>query len=650
MKISRTYLPQDSIYPFKGLNTLDPSTLADPRFSPMCKNVYSDKGIVRKRRGYNALGADLGEGILALPSYEAEGGLLMSFAITDEHQYWYDISNEVWVECYNYEIDDGSSIANWNAEADVSLAVVSGEVEVTVAAGFSTGKLCDRDVWSTKPDLTLANCIALTLTSSINLDAEDLSIKFVTDAETIECLIPALVADVVTRVYITTDLSAMDIVNNWELYLNVNKGAFTLLVDDIMSVCEWTEVEGTWADWVEGTDVNGRYLFITNNIDPVIYWDGTKMSIYVPSTGLDDFDYCRTLTNYLGSLVLGNLTVDGVNYPDTVAYSTPGDFFDYSSVNADIVLLESIRGGIERIKTLGSAVVIYGMSSIGVARFVEGATGYVFDSIITGETRILGGRSVINLGAYHALVMQDNIYLFDGTKNLVPIASYISRTYVKALDMDQLGTAFAFNDTFNKRAYFVLPTSDGHIMFTLDYVDFTLKTLYWSESEFTDEPKCFGFFSEDETLLWSSAKVDVPWSSLVLSWAETKKSPGFPFVVFGSDSRVFSLDRRTHPDNGTDVVGEWESIDFTIPKEYLSANGRWTELEIELSGISASVYYSLDKGTSWILMEDLTLNGIRMKYKLNSFDVVSPHLRIKIRSTSYFSLYWYRLWITEAGV
>ncbi len=528
MKTNRTFVPQDSMYPFRGLNTLDPSTMADPRFSPNCLNVFSDKGIISKRRGYRNLGQILGEKILALPTYESETGLLTCFAITPTKQYKYDNSTGLW--------DD------------------------------------------------------------------------VTETETI-----------------------------------------------------WSGGEDVWVDYCEGTDDNGHYLFITNNSDSVIYWDGSDMKVFTPTSGLDDFVTCRTLTTYLGCLVLGNLNIDETMYPHSVAYSAPANFFDFSSVGADIVLLDGIQGSIERIVTFGGAIAIYGTGSIGVARFVEGAAGYVFDNIISRETRILGGRGVINLGQYNALVMQDNVYLFDGTKNLIPIANEIFRTYVGSLELDQIETAFAFNDTFNKRAYFVLPISTGTIIFTLDYEDFTLDVdkRHWSVFALNDTPTCFGFFSEDKSITYETLnEMGTTYYALIATYKELFASPGFPFTVFGSDEGVFTFDKRTHQDNGVDVLGSWETIDFTVPRDYggvfpkpfLSSNGRWIELEIELFGIDASLYYSVDRGITWILIETLDLKGLTKKYTLN-LDVVAPQLRIKISSTTYFTLpSWLRLWVTEAGV
>ncbi len=666
MRKSRTHAPQDAIYPFQGLNTIDPSTLSDPRFSPSCENVFSDKGIATKRAGYVALGEVLGEPVLALPTYESEtGGLLTALAVTRNYQYKYDADSGGWLDCYNVSIDDGSSVAAWNANADVDVSVVSGAIKINVASGFGIGELCYRDDYGTEKDLTGANCVAFRITPSIDIATGKIVMKIYDEASKagtpLTITLPALTAGAENIIHVA-EASLSNTSFSIAFETTADLAAFYLLVNSIGTVIKWTGEDDSWIDYIEGTDDNGHYLFITNNFDHSIYWDGSTMQYYVPTSGLDDFLTCRTLATYLGSLVLGGFYITDLDteYPNSVAYSAPADFFDFSSTTADIVLLASTKGGIERILLLGEVLAIYSVNSIGIARFVEGASRYTFDQIIVGETRLMSGRGVIQLGAYHALLMQDNIYLFNGTKALLPIAMNVQRTYEESLEVQQLSNAFAFNDTFRKRAYFILPvtaedaSSYAITMFVLDYTDFTLKkeNLTWSVQRFNNLPKCFGFFSEDKSLTWEN--MDMTWNAASISaliWRACSVSPGFPFMVMGDATRVFVMDGRSISDNGVDVDGWWDSIDFTVPEHYQSMKGRWLELELEIAGIDASIYYSVDKGLSWTLFNEgnLTLTQEQTSYKL-FLDVVSRHVRIKVFSTSIFKLNWYRMWISPGGV
>lgn len=666
MKQNRTYLPQDSKYPFKGLNTLAPPTMLEPKYSPYCMNVISDKGILRKRNGSIQLGDVFGERVIALPTYESEEGTLTTFAITAKHQY--RCVSGVWEECYTHELDDGSDVGTWNpVSANVTLTNVASALHVAVGDAVGVGIICWTDDFDPVKDLTLSNKTVLEIKSSINIAAGKLVL--VVSEETdggrvtnyIDCDIPELTADTWTKVYIAaTNLafSDMNAVLSIGFYQDVDLGAFTFDVKDIRVVYEWSGDEDDWVDSVEGTDNNGKYLFLTNGKDRLIYWNGSVIVVFVPNSGLDGFVTCRAVAIYYGSLVLGNITTLE-DYPSSAAYSLPGDFFDFSSIGSDLVLLEGTRGGIQRILPLSQVLVIYGTSSMGLCRLIEGISQYFFDQIFSGESRILNGRAVINLGAYHAVMMQDGIYLFDGTKVLRPLSKEIQRTYIKLLDTDYAERAVAFNDTFTKKAYFVIPRSQDAVeVFYLDYQDPSLEELIWARLDFTDDPICFGFYSQQDAYTWNSAIAQNPWESVTATWDELMGKPGFPFIVMGTDTKVLMESDVGFNDGlvkvgadweSTEVEAEWQSIDFVVPQHYLSMQGRWTEIELELAGKDVSVSYSLDRGVNWTLIEDMDLTPANKRYNL-FLDVVSPTLRIKLSTSSHFSLYWYRVWLTIGGI
>ncbi len=58
--IERGFLPVDGFFPFRGLNSSDPSTFIDPRLSPFLRNVEIRQGVLEKRRGYLELPVDAG--------------------------------------------------------------------------------------------------------------------------------------------------------------------------------------------------------------------------------------------------------------------------------------------------------------------------------------------------------------------------------------------------------------------------------------------------------------------------------------------------------------------------------------------------------------------------------------------------------------
>ncbi len=104
--IERGFLPVDGFFPFRGLNSSDPSTFIDPRLSPLLKNVEIRQGVLEKRRGYLELPVDAGvdggggskEGtVVGLVEWEELAAGAKRFAlITTTKQYAYDAANVHW--------------------------------------------------------------------------------------------------------------------------------------------------------------------------------------------------------------------------------------------------------------------------------------------------------------------------------------------------------------------------------------------------------------------------------------------------------------------------------------------------------------------------------------------------------------------------
>lgn len=129
MKNQKGYLPSDSIYPFRGLNTLDPSPQANVQTSPDLVNMDIVKGALEKRRGYSLMGATLTDPLLGVSEFEDVSGNKFQLAFTTRNQYkwsgtsWTSISNttSTWTGSISDPIemtpiaglDGGGNYAKW---------------------------------------------------------------------------------------------------------------------------------------------------------------------------------------------------------------------------------------------------------------------------------------------------------------------------------------------------------------------------------------------------------------------------------------------------------------------------------------------------------------------------------------------------------
>lgn len=153
----RGYLPDQSAYPFKGLQTNAPSTMIDPSGSPLCQNISMTDGDLVKRFGYVKLGGTLVDGlpVMATVDFEREDGVHFLVAITTEHEYVYNPVTNTWgditVQNLVGESWDDSSISadtwstitgSWLTQATSTSVPRTGtqenQISWVVAAGIDT--------------------------------------------------------------------------------------------------------------------------------------------------------------------------------------------------------------------------------------------------------------------------------------------------------------------------------------------------------------------------------------------------------------------------------------------------------------------------------------------------------------------------------
>jgi len=114
MRPQKTHMPQESIYPFLGMNDLSPSSLTDPHFSPKCDNVTVTDGILSKRRGYSDLAVTTVTGtILGVIEYESGAGAKSTVCVTTTKVYKYNSTTNAW--------DDISGGTAWTGDEDDNL-------------------------------------------------------------------------------------------------------------------------------------------------------------------------------------------------------------------------------------------------------------------------------------------------------------------------------------------------------------------------------------------------------------------------------------------------------------------------------------------------------------------------------------------------
>lgn len=529
MRKNSVSTPVQVVYPSQGLNTQDPSTFVDPKYTPSATNVDFRRGNVRKRKGYSQLGDTLDGTVMAVIKFEVSSTVIKTVAITTTKEY-------AW------------SGTNWD---DVTLQMTGVDVD-------RTG------------------------------DTNDL------------------------------------------------------------------------VDWVIGTDQNGTWLIISNGKDLPRKWSGSGR--FVDSgINLPGLTSVRCLAIYKDSLVIGNLNSDEHK---VVAYSDTLNFFEFTTGNADTDLVSDGDGELVRMLPIADQLTLYCQNSIHTVTYIGGDVLYSRVKVVD-NTRLLSPRSVMTIGPIHFYMSEENIFLFDGTRQFRPMGRLIQNTYRSDLYLKDARKSHVFYDGIETTGLLAVPLLNGGIEVRTMEVDllnlYFPEQLRWGLYDLKDDPFCFGYFIRDSSLLWSSPGFgDVPWNQLGVRWNDNSTKQGFPLLIFGSGSVVYIMDGVSSDDNGVAVSASIDTVDFTVPQEYISENGRWTEVEMELKGSSVVVQYSTDQGLTWSNFggSDVGYTGgvqlLTTEFERYRFFLLvsSKFLRVRISNSEVggnFERRFFRAWVQPSG-
>jgi hypothetical protein len=112
------FTPSQSVHPFLGLNTTNPSTLINPSLSPNCINVTVTDGNVKKRKGYIELGSLSTGGlpVMEVISFQDGSGNTHLVAVTTQRFYIYDYTTNSWIDRTNNAFSgDDTKLISWVA-------------------------------------------------------------------------------------------------------------------------------------------------------------------------------------------------------------------------------------------------------------------------------------------------------------------------------------------------------------------------------------------------------------------------------------------------------------------------------------------------------------------------------------------------------
>ena len=660
---SKTFLPLDSAFPFKGLNVSAPASMLDAHYSPSMENVLVDQGLLQTRKGYTKLGGAVKGTIQAEIDFEKASGVVETVLVTTTNLYTYDSTSEDWVDITKGNVVDTCE-TGWTASAEVTATYPTTDKKVgakslllTCTAAFGAVPTMAAYKTLTSTNLTSNTCLDMWVKSSVALSANDWDVV-VADTTNggvgthhTHFAIPALSAGVWTHVQIAgafTDLTDAQSVGIWQ---RVDKGAMTLAIDHIRASVLLTGSESNEVSWTIGESVDadttysGKFLYITNGVDHPLQWDGSTATAVNMVCDLPGLVTCKTLCVYLSYLIMANITATTSNKQE-VDWTAAGDFTNWTTGDAGGLILPSLSGEILLLRVLGDRVMIYSKDSIGALLYLGGTIVFGQEVLVT-NTRLLSARSVVSIGPFHFFLGGDSVYLFDGTRAIRPLSDVVMTWIRDSLYRDYAYRCMGFNDAPKHQVYWTVPVSATRCKtLVMDYDIYDPSNIKWMPYEYADIPQAFGVYvpTTGSTYKWSSSAITgQTWAQTFMTWDQGSAKSGYPVRMMASGSQAFLCADTQVLDDGVAQGSNVQTIDFTVPSTYITLLARWTELELELEGAGITIEYST--GGGWVRTWS-TFSPVGLERRRYFLDTTSRKLAIRISTTSgWFRLRWLRVWL-----
>lgn len=690
MKTHSGYQPVQAQFPYKGLATSFPPNRIPPEFSPDLLNVTIRDGIVRRRAGYMKLGQTLDGVVLGITEFAKIGSDDVTVVFTSVAQYFYDSSNDNWVEIsietpWVYDVATVPSTTTLTVAEDLTTA----SNHMDVGTHFVIQGSVSND--GTYTVVTAASSPTLITFTPALLDASDTTGSVVVSRrETITGANAG--ADVFTVTNDTTGyMSVGDTIFVHES--SSNDGVYTIssitysggpdttaisVNEDFTSSStsgrithrvDRTYTEGDIINFETAVDINFKRLIATNGVDNPIQWFGdtaTDEHFLRWSIFLASFSTMKTIKVFKEHMMLGGVTAAD-SEPQLMAWSDSGDFGDFSDGNSGSQLLYELTTGIQQLVNLGDRIIIYSKDAVASGIFVGGTFIFAFETIIPEGVRLASSKGIVSINVGHVYASEENFYMFDGSRGLRSLADVIRTDYKALKDQDTIYKMASIND-FSKRTIFTaVPTQDTlGVIYSMEYDSFNLARRVWSKERYVDVPRAFGFWTNTISYTWEDTTQEkalavvlgndngsggVPalhWEDEVGTWANEGQQADFPVRIFGDASgNVYAINEGVISDNGTNSPGFFETGEFTVPEDFLSTLGRWGEIEFEAKGDDVKV--SIIHGSETTVVESaLSLDGNIETYRL-PVDVTSRTLRVRFDFDNYFELRWVKSWVREGA-
>jgi hypothetical protein len=380
-----------------------------------------------------------------------------------------------------------------------------------------------------------------------------------------------------------------------------------------------------------------KVLVYTNGLDNLRKWTGSGNDFDLGGTP-PKAKFVLAVGPYL---MLANITDGGNTYYSRVQWSDTGDIETWSGGNANSTNLIDDQQDITGLALYSDGVTVHKENCIYVGYRVSTSEVFRFDRRNTGVGTI-ADATIQNLpDGKQVFLSREGIHIFNGiTAPLLDSdmmeeirrganPQHIYKATSKLVrEKDEYWVALPLGSQTEPETVFKYNYATGQV-----YKDIRTSVTTFGEFELSDE------------LTWDD--ISTSWDAYSGRWDDLINLALAPTIAIGHSDGIVTKRQGIYNDNGTAIDSYWISKDYTAADfgfDNPSILMRWQGIEVIAKGTAVDVYYSIDGGSTWVSIGELTLLS---DYQTDDapgklyFDVISSKIRFKFANSdddSYFAL------------
>ncbi len=379
------------------------------------------------------------------------------------------------------------------------------------------------------------------------------------------------------------------------------------------------------------------WMVFTNGVDKPYRYDGTTVEL-VPNLPSSGNVVCKIVALKNNHLVLLNTIEGGTSYPQRVRRSDTGNPEEWVTGNAGYDDLYDSEDHIVAYEELGPYGIIYRENSIVRMEFEGSDTRlFFFEPVVTAEG-VLNQASVVNLGDYHIIFGNYNIYEYRGGISITEIDDKIHEEIFgvgSQLNSSFLGRAFSFYVGELDEIWFFLPVGSSEKPNKI--LRYQVGQRAWYFRALSISFMGYGFYQVQTSRKWNALVGD--WLSQTWQWVSASIQASSPVILLCDETnQVFEYDYLETTDDGTGITWKFGTKDFS------SAEGRILVDSVRIKAKGTFLLeYSTDLGTSWSTYESIVLGAIVVRHNIFK-QVDTERIRFRFSNTAGgFALHWFAL-------